>query len=522
MQEMPIVVFVEDRAYGVASITDNGMNGLTTLVNIFLSLGARVQSVSLGDDLPEDARVVVLIRPRRALSGDYLARLWVHLEKGNNLLLALDPPGHLGSNPDAQNGGLDRLLSWDYGVSLLNGLIVKPWGSQSSISSPQGSLIQAQTGAISNSIIDPLVRYEIPIRMWGARPVTAELLGVDGRAETLLTTEGYAETNAQVFRRDNPAPLEVNIGADPQGKLVLGAVGENDIIHSRVAVLGDSESLLNGYGLVGTPPRNPGNVILAQRLAAWLLELPEETWLPLPTDFTWLEIDGSDSDWPQLASTTINATSDTGILSLSIQQVRAFRDEDFLYLLVQTNSTPSVDAQLDMHFDPNVDGTIDVEVIADASGIFVKDETGETIVVPDARIAIGDHIEVRLPLRITGLSSRIPSLCLTSTRELAFPTSDCLDIPIAARAFAQRAPSDLLFPDSLEVTVVANGAINLRSAPNTTAPIVGTLRNGEILAAVGRNEAGDWVQVQSARISGWVAAFLLTANGDVQLLSVTE
>ena len=121
MQEgPPLVVFVEDRAYGLASTTDVGLNGLSTLAKIFRDLGARVIYTSLQEDLPVDARVIVLVRPRRALSGDFLARLWIQLEKGSNLLLTLDPPGYRGTNSDAQNGGLSRLLSWEYGVSLLN------------------------------------------------------------------------------------------------------------------------------------------------------------------------------------------------------------------------------------------------------------------------------------------------------------------------------------------------------------------------------------------------------------------
>jgi len=40
----------------------------------------------------------------------------------------------------------------------------------------------------------------------------------------------------------------------------------------------------NGFGLVssGPTPRYPGNRILAERLAAWLLELPVDAWPGCP------------------------------------------------------------------------------------------------------------------------------------------------------------------------------------------------------------------------------------------------
>jgi hypothetical protein len=49
-----------------------------------------------------------------------------------------------------------------------------------------------------------------------------------------------------------------------------------------MVLLGDSEMLENGYGLSQNSetnaPQYPGNFLFAQRLAAWLLDLPAAEW----------------------------------------------------------------------------------------------------------------------------------------------------------------------------------------------------------------------------------------------------
>lgn len=57
-----------------------------------------------------------------------------------------------------------------------------------------------------------------------------------------------------------------------------------------------------------------------------------------------------------------------------------------------------------------------------------------------------------------------------------------------------------------EAPAFANRAANLRSGPGTTFTLVGTVQMGQALAVVGRNPAGDWLQLQSG---AWIAAFLV-------------
>jgi uncharacterized protein YraI len=63
-------------------------------------------------------------------------------------------------------------------------------------------------------------------------------------------------------------------------------------------------------------------------------------------------------------------------------------------------------------------------------------------------------------------------------------------------------------------------AVNLRAQPSTDSAVLDVLVNGRTLAAVGRTESSEWVQVQNAQVTGWLAAFVVRANVEIQTLPV--
>lgn len=91
----------------------------------------------------------------------------------------------------------------------------------------------------------------------------------------------------------------------------------------------------------------------------------------------------------------------------------------------------------------------------------------------------------------------------TSTRP---PTATPTRAPTAA-------PTDTPTP----VGPIANDGANLRSGPGTDYPVVGGAAPGQALAVVGRNDAGDWLQLADG---AWVAAFLV--DGAPSELAVAE
>jgi len=62
------------------------------------------------------------------------------------------------------------------------------------------------------------------------------------------------------------------------------------------------------------------------------------------------------------------------------------------------------------------------------------------------------------------------------------------------------------------------GEANIRSAPGVNAGVIGVLPPGEQVTAIGRNVGNNWIQIQMATTTGWVASWLTVYSGDTILL----
>jgi hypothetical protein len=413
----------------------------------------------------------------------------------------------------------------DFGVQMLDTFAVEPWFTQEIIQEARTNFSRAYPGVVSHPVVAPLQNYEMLVQTWGARSMLVEPLGMNSYAIPLIDTHSaYAEAETKVFdTRNPPAPLEINLDRDRVGNLTIGALAENTQTGSRLVLLGDSEIVQNDFGLAYIPntvqPLYPGNAVLTQRLAAWLLELPVEEWPSLPNGFTWVAIDGTTVDWDEALSGTPDAEDDAANPALELRRVRSFRNLDYLYLSIETAAPLEAGMVLWLNIDTNLDRTADTVVEVTPDQVIAFNEPDGKILVPDGRMVIGDVIEVRLPLRVVGNDVRVSEVCL---RDSAASSSDCLDDPLIIQVRNENAPYDLLLPDSPIAIVSTNNYVNLRSGPGTTYTRVATLTHRSILLVIGRNEAGDWLKIQTARHSGWIAASLVMLNGDVMMLPVVE
>ncbi|MBN1287559.1 MAG: SH3 domain-containing protein [Anaerolineae bacterium] len=71
-----------------------------------------------------------------------------------------------------------------------------------------------------------------------------------------------------------------------------------------------------------------------------------------------------------------------------------------------------------------------------------------------------------------------------------------------------------------DVTVTAEEAVNLRKGPSTDYPIVATLYADDPVPAVGRNEDGSWVAVNTGLVRAWVSVAVVDVVGDVGSLTL--
>ena len=519
-QSQPVVVFLVGREVDSASYADITATGLSKLADILVGMGADVQLLETGKPIPESAKLVVVARPLRTISIAQAARLWLHLRRGNHLLLAVDPDnyflGYANANSRITRTPLQGLFTVDYGIIMRNSFLAEPWFTTETITDIHSAFTLAAPETIPNPITEPLMNRDIPIQVWGARHLDVEPFGLDSYAIPLLSNQtGYAETETNVFARrsgrrvrEATETLEVNLGQDAVGRLLLGALGVNTETGSRIVVLGDSEILQNGFGLAGTPlnPVYPANRVFVERMAAWLLDLPPNAWPDLPRQYTWITVDGDSSDWSNIegaASLDANSLGDSGITGLQV-----FRDDNYAYFLI--DHTLPVDTQLTIKTT-----TDDAEsvIVIDRDEVRVQDEDGNQLVVPDAKISFGNSMELRLPLRVFSTDPKIHEICLQETTCVSLAA-----IPIYRVSL--RAPYDYSLSDNLIATVSSTADVNLRSDPSTNNPPLTTIPSGAIVAAIGRNEDGGWIRIRSALYDGWMAEFLLEGNGDFDLLPI--
>ena len=86
--------------------------------------------------------------------------------------------------------------------------------------------------------------------------------------------------------------------------------------------------------------------------------------------------------------------------------------------------------------------------------------------------------------------------------------------------------NDSVDSPALTAFVVAGGDhLNIRSGPNTAAVVLALADDGAALSVIGRNAAGDWLQIQISAVAedvGWVAAAYMEVNGSVNDLPMVE
>jgi hypothetical protein len=519
----PLVVFVLNPDIETASPFDSGPDGVSALDNIFKSLGARTQVINLIDPIPNDAEIVVMVGSRKRISVTALARLWVHMARGKHLLLALDPPGYGDVENEDFKSGLLGFINNAYGLITYDAFMAEPWFTKESIVVLPGAYLQTHGDVALSPIIAPITRYDLPVMVWGARPIKVEPIGVDSYALPLLqTTTAYGETNlnALQFTAVDAPPLEMNIAQDIIGRVNIAGVAENTRSGSRVALLGDSEMLRNGYGMATVPgttePRHLGNRLLVERLAAWLLDIPQSEWADIPSGFTLIALDGFIDDW-DIGTAVATDGLDSAPGELNLRAVRALRNNAYLYLLAQTVANPSDTIQIDITI-RQANSDTPLLVSATTNQVTVTNADGTVEVVGDGRLVTGEAVEIRLPVRLIGENGRIEQICSIIPGEEA----DCLSQRVQIVASALPDPADARFTDGPLVSVNSIRSVALREAPTTDSTNLTLLGAGDILRVVGRTEDTEWVQVQTGTYSGWVFTSLVIANTDLNLLPVTD
>ena len=521
-QSRPLVGFVVDRTVAAASLRDEGPDGLSRLGDLFGRLGASITVVRLGQSIPEEVDLVVLANPLNQLNERHVTRLWEHMNQGKHLLLAFDPNSFANVNSVLSTDGLNQLLNLEYGNYLRDDFLVETWFTPFTL----GDLYNTQSISYADEIVPhpitaPLVAYELPVFTWGARSVQVDPFGPGSTASPLLYSQSAFGETDNIFRGDDASPMQLNIGRDPQPRLLIGGIGTNLETGSRIALLGDSELLQNEFGLIRhgdtTQARFVGNEVFLERLGAWLLGLPETEWPDLPSGYTWLLLDGDGADWDQSLPVFEDVTAEVAVASYDLLEVRTFHNDNYVYALIDTALPPLPDTQVEVIFDANGPEAT-VVLNEETGGSLLVD--GNTVSIPDAAIAIGEMIEIRIPIRIAGRVPIIERICLTTASDPESQIRDCNGQRLVVNDTLDLDPVAFLPTAAGPVAIVTSPrTVNLRAGPAESFPIIAGVTRGTPFVATDVNEDGEWVQIENSRYSGWMTRIWLSL--DVRLLDPT-
>jgi Bacterial SH3 domain len=81
---------------------------------------------------------------------------------------------------------------------------------------------------------------------------------------------------------------------------------------------------------------------------------------------------------------------------------------------------------------------------------------------------------------------------------------------------------DSALEPSVELAMTAQRGVNVRLRPSTQASVLASLKAGQAVVADGRLKDSSWVRIKLDQGAGWVAAGLLSTDGDVNTLDVVE
>lgn len=133
--------------------------------------------------------------------------------------------------------------------------------------------------------------------------------------------------------------------------------------------------------------------------------------------------------------------------------------------------------------------------------------------------ATGDHVDLSDMLAVATQAAN-PITHTWGIVSATIGADNPLRYTLIGEASLTTATPNLPPAPTCQVSNSSGGNVNIRSAPSTTAAVVGQMTVSEVTTAIGRNTAGDWYQIEHLGVTGWVFASLLT--GDCGLLAEVD
>lgn len=271
------IVFLQ--GHGEHGLDDAEQGGYAEFAQVLRDKGLKVRALNLATDarVPDNTAALVIAGPTRPLLAGEAKIVTEFVRGGGNLLWLANPPeGRV--DPSASLDALAKLLdvTWLKGTGILL--------ESAQLGLPPFVYITTQypanpvTRDFPENALFPLVR--------GLSYKSEAGTGGDGwNTQPLLTTSEHAwletgtlegELALEESRGDTPGPLTLGVTLTREVKPAEGAAADAKPVPQRVALVGDSDFLSNGY--VG----QLGNSLMGLNLAQWLASRDEQLNIDIP------------------------------------------------------------------------------------------------------------------------------------------------------------------------------------------------------------------------------------------------
>jgi len=198
--ERPKLYFLEGHDE-IALTESDQRKGLITLMQLLNQKNFAVEPLNLIEreerDVPDDASLLVVVGPQRALTQEEIAAITVYLEKGGDALFLLEPVLEVDrEHTEFFETGLEDLLEKRYGIRAMNSLVLTMVQDQTGQLIPQSALALYQFDD-RHPAVAPLGERKARVIMESVRPLQpVPNMGKDG-----LELTSIVKTSAEWGRR---------------------------------------------------------------------------------------------------------------------------------------------------------------------------------------------------------------------------------------------------------------------------------------------------------------------------------
>lgn len=225
--------------HGEYSPEDTGDQSYSRLKQTLEDKNYTVKTLNLLADnqVPEDAKVIVVAGPRQPLSSGEVDLL-KQFTQGGGSLIVMEEPTPVTDFGD-QSDPLQAYLKDSWGISLGNDMVID-------LSSSQASLVAVGSQFGTNKIVQDLAGYVTIMPTARSVDTGDAITGISPSVLVSTSQQAWAETDLQALQSQD-AQVQPDQGTDILGPVPLAVAAQNLDTNDRIVVFGDADFATDAY-----------------------------------------------------------------------------------------------------------------------------------------------------------------------------------------------------------------------------------------------------------------------------------